>query len=83
MTLATPLTQGRKNPEVWLWTVKQCPFCGQEHTHGGGKYEGDPRDLLSGRSPHCDPTVKGRPSQYTLVDADPARTEKMIAARKA
>lgn len=28
-------------------------MCGKRHTHGGGKLDGNPRQLLGSRSPHC------------------------------
>ena len=44
------LEHGRR---CWLWVVRDCPYCHQEHTHGGGKTDGDPRDLLGHRVSHC------------------------------
>lgn len=70
MTPAVPLTKaewlrdggGRR---VWLFTVV-CPFCGREHTHGGGVDERPEiaRTLLGHRSAPC------RLSGYVLSDPD-------------
>lgn len=38
---------------VWLWVVRNCPHCHQEHVHGGGAMGNNPRNLLSHRVGHC------------------------------
>lgn len=43
-----------------------CPYCGKEHTHGGGLIGDDIQFYAGGREPHCfsDP----RPiDQYSLI----------------
>ena len=42
-----------KDGRQWLWWIRQCPFCGRRHHHGGGRITEDPRRYLSDRVPHC------------------------------
>lgn len=35
------------------WKVLRCPYCGEEHRHGGGESGDDPREFLGGRISHC------------------------------
>lgn len=43
----------QRGKACWYWVVERCPFCGRQHTHGGGPLDGDPRRLLGHRSQHC------------------------------
>jgi hypothetical protein len=36
-----------------VWVVERCPYCGEEHRHGGGGRDDDPRSFLFHRVPHC------------------------------
>jgi hypothetical protein len=61
----------RRRKHGYLWIVPVCPFCGCQHTHGGGGPEDDPRRLLTGRAAHC-----GGLADYLLVEgANPASSE--------
>jgi len=62
----------RRCRDVNLWVVAHCPLCGQKHVHGGGSLDGDPRELLRHRVPHCcwphRPSDRDIASGYTLVE---------------
>jgi hypothetical protein len=83
-TLSVYLSRS-KNGGYWRWTTLRCELCGGgPHIHGGGRVIEDPRRRLSYRAAHCDPRIlkmRGRTSinEYELKDADPERTERMIA----
>lgn len=70
----------------WMWRVLGCPFCREEHWHGGGRFDRDPRTFLGGRVPHCESTrvlndmhppfgwdgrERARGGEYVLVEAVP------------
>jgi hypothetical protein len=59
------LSKGR---DVWEWKVLACPQCGKRHTHGGGPLDGDPRQFLGPRSPHCGDIGQAMNEEYTLVE---------------
>ena len=61
----------------YSWYMPECPLCGCEHHHGGGGRDSDPLEFLGGRAPHC--YWGDKSPEYRLVDADPARTLKVIA----
>ena len=48
----------------WAWLVPSCPYCGRKHFHGGGPFDGEPRDLLGLRAAHC---KKGQ-NEYVLIE---------------
>lgn len=60
------LTKGR---DCWLWVVPTCPLCGGKHTHGGGSYQDDPREMLGHRIAHC-----GTGGDYHLVERSNGQT---------
>jgi hypothetical protein len=70
------------------WVIRDCPFCGCEHWHGGGPIGEDPRHYLFHRVSHCigvTPEVQGAAQVlnfydggYILVDRDPEATKKTI-----
>ena len=58
----------RKHSRYATWVVQFCPFCGERHEHGGcGPGDGDPREYLGYREPHCR-DLDARVSQYRLVE---------------
>jgi hypothetical protein len=58
--------------ECYLWIIVKCPYCGKKHTHGGGPLDGDPREYLGDRVPHCADYRDGRArdpvDNYELVE---------------
>ena len=80
-----PKLDGVQNPEakcvlisngsIYQWLILECPYCGQQHWHGGGKVvKDDPRQHLGYRVPHCaDPfrIVADNGGQYKLVEDSP------------
>ena len=51
----------------WCLIVVRCPYCGNRHTHGGGREGDDPRTFLGYRATHCTNT-----GQYRLVEEESA-----------
>ncbi len=72
------LKRGRSN---FLWVVTKCPLYGKEndHQHGGGSFDDDPRELLGHRVAHCISIPKKQLHRgYNLVEADPTLTDKTL-----
>lgn len=58
-----------RGSRTWLWVSGRCPFCGKKrHTHGGGRLDGDPRQLLGHRGAHCVPAASCPGGGYELVE---------------
>ncbi len=55
-----------RGESCWRWVVLACPFCGDEHWHGGGPHDGNPMSFLGGRLSHC---VGAEKSHYILTDS--------------
>jgi len=56
----------RKVSKTYIWVIPECPFCGEEHEHGGGRLGDDPKKFLGLRVSHCaSPSVGG---QYILQE---------------
>ena len=64
----------RKRTRYATWVIASCPFCGERHEHGGGPGEGDPREHLGYREPHCR-DLDARVSQYRLVEESTCAAE--------
>jgi hypothetical protein len=64
------LVRGR---ECWLWEIPECPLCGQPHIHGGGYFNGDPRECLGHRLSHCQESDAAGFGGYILVEAEGSR----------
>ena len=65
-----------------LWIVDRCPYCLQQHTHGGGKIgEHDPRKQLGHRHAHCGDPFQGKASLkgYILVEPESSDEEEKTA----
>lgn len=69
------------NPGGWSW-VCHCPYCGEEHRHGGGGFTDNPRKYLSHRHSHCAAPDGKLLEGYTLIDENPAATDALIKRRK-
>lgn len=52
-----------------LWRVPRCPFCKDEHVHGAGPDDRDPREFLGPRRAHCEARVLL--PDYRLAEAWP------------
>lgn len=75
----------------FLWIIQRCPFCKQQHQHGGGTIGEDPRDHLFHRVSHCvqvAPAIRAavqaigfHDGGYVLVDADSSRTREILEHR--
>ena len=50
------------------WKVGCCPFCKEEHFHGAGGADQDPKDFLGHRSAHCVSPSKEAEEGYMLVE---------------
>ena len=48
----------------WAWVIPVCPYCGRKHLHGGGPFDGNPRDFLGARMSHC----RNKRYEYILVE---------------
>src|SRR5262245_40090053 len=59
----------KRGEDVWLWVIERCPFCGEEHVHGGGSLDGNPRRLLGYRVAHCGDDAVIRVDRYRLVES--------------
>jgi hypothetical protein len=57
------------------WQIRNCPLCGGRHRHGIGA---DPR-APGWKFPHCI-GLRDEQTAYLLVDEDPLRTERILAA---
>jgi hypothetical protein len=60
----------------YVWRVVRCPFCPENHQHGGGVVgRDDPRRFLNHRVAHC----VGVGGGYRLEDANPERTARLVS----
>lgn len=60
--------------EHYLWRVDSCPYCSQQHYHGGGEKGADPRATLGHRLAHCPVPFSEAASKgggYMLVEECP------------
>lgn len=59
------------------WTIRNCPFCGGRHKHGGGKVgEDDPREYLGWKIQHC--MWRPEPGSYCLIEGNADRTNAIL-----
>jgi len=53
MTAITVTPRVVAGADVWHLIVDSCPYCGKQHSHGGGPITGDWRRLLGHRVSDC------------------------------